>query len=418
MRGFRSALTITLGLMLAGSTLAPEAFGQAAGPSATPSPATPIPVLTPEPSVSALDPEAGQTPIDMDAGESTPEPDADPPVLDPEPIEPTLEQMVGQKLMITMAGHKMSKSLGRRIRNGEIGGVVLLARNVTTRPALRRLTRQLQRAAAKGGQPPLLISIDQEGGSVKRVGWAPPTLTVPEIGRLRSTKVARAQGARTGAALRRLGVNMNLAPVADVPRSRASFMLQQGRTFSFDSKRTARLANAFASGLASRGVLATMKHFPGIGLSTRNTDRFVDTIRAPKKGLRPDLLPYRTAIDRGIPLIMLSNATYVTYDRKNAAGWSRAIAHRLLRRELGFNGVSITDSLNGTANARGMKVRTLAARAARAGTDMILMTGSERSSSGLYKTLLNKAKQGSISKATLRASYDRIMALRESLRRP
>ena len=323
---------------------------------------------------------------------------------------------MGQKLVITMGGHKLRKDLARRIERAEVGGIVLLARNITSPSALRKLTRQLRGAAAKGDQPPLLIAVDQEGGSVRRIPWAPPTLTAPELGRLGSTRVARAQGARTGSALRRLGINMDLAPVADVPRTSASFMYQQGRTFSFAARRTARLAAAFASGLRSRGVLATMKHFPGIGLATRNTDREVSTIRASKAALRADLLPYRRAIRQGLPLIMLSNATFTAYDGKHAAGWSRAIVGELLRDELGFEGVTITDSLNGTAHARGMTVRALATRAARAGTDLILTTGSEGSSAYLFETLVDRAEQGRIPQAELRASYDRILALKERLR--
>lgn len=334
----------------------------------------------------------------------------------PSMSEPTLRQLVGQKLMITMAGRKPGKALLQRVRRGEIGGVVLLARNVGTRAGVTRLTRQLQRAAAKGGQPPLLISVDQEGSTVKRVPWAPPMVSVPEMGRLGSTQVARNQGARTGSALRRLGINMDLAPVADVPRSSDSFMLQQGRTFSSDAARTSELANAFADGLASRGVLPTMKHFPGIGRATRNTDRFVDTIRASKAALRSDLRPYRKAIRRDIPLIMLSNATYSAYDQRDAAGWSRKIATGLLREELGFEGVSITDSLNGTANARGTTVRRLAFEAARAGVDMLLVTGSERASAWLHSRLLSDARRGRIRRSDLQASYDRIVALKATLR--
>jgi beta-N-acetylhexosaminidase len=328
---------------------------------------------------------------------------------------PSLERMVGQKLMVTMAGSRVSPALARRVRQGEIGGVVLLGWNITTRPALVRLTRTLQRAAAEGGQPPLLIAIDQEGGSVKRVPWAAPTLSVPAMGRIGRAQVAHAQGALTGAALRRLGINVDLAPVADIPRSTASFMYQQGRTFSFDARRTATLAAAFASGLASRGVLATMKHFPGIGLAIENTDRGVETITASRAALRPDLRPYQRAIEHDVPLIMLSNATYTAYDRRNAAGWSHAIAVRLLRERLGFDGVTITDSLNGTAHARGRTVEGLAIRAARAGTDMILVTGSARSSSRLYRRLLAEAGDGSIPRATLQASYERILALKEPL---
>jgi beta-N-acetylhexosaminidase len=158
-----------------------------------------------------------------------------------------------------------------------------------------------------------------------------------------------------------------------------------------------------------------MKHFPGIGLATRNTDRNAESIGASRSALRTDLRPYRRAIRHGIPLIMLSNATYRAYDRRNAAGWSSAIADRLLRGDLGYTGVTITDSLNGTAHARGRTVKRLAIRAAIAGTDMILVTSSERSSSRLYAKLLAKAEDGSIPVATLRASHDRILALKDAL---
>jgi beta-N-acetylhexosaminidase len=332
----------------------------------------------------------------------------------PEPV-PTLEQMVGQKLVVTMAGTNPSRALLGMVRRGEVGGVVLVQRNIRTPAALARLTERLQRAAEQGDQPPLLIATDQEGGSVRRVPWAPPTLTVPEMGSSGSVRRARAQGARTGAALRRVGVNVALAPVADIPRSAASFMLQQGRTFSFDAGRTARLADAFAAGLRSRGVLATLKHFPGIGLATANTDRFVEIIPASRAALSRDLRPYRLAIRHDIPLIMLSNATYPAYDRRNGAGWSRAIVDDLLRRDLGYRGATITDSLNGTANARGTTVRELAVRAARAGTDLILVTGSERYSRYLFGALLAAARRGDIPVARLRASYDRILGLKQRL---
>ena len=178
---------------------------------------------------------------------------------------------------------------------------------------------------------------------------------------------------------------------------------------------TTRLANAFAMGLEAKGVVAAMKHFPGIGLAIQNTDHYPDVITVPRSTLQTDLQPYRKAIEQGIPMIMLSNATYTAYDSSNAAGWSYAIATTLLRHDLGFTGVSITDSLNGTAHSRGTSVKALAFKSAVAGVDMILMTGSEKTSRNLYATLLGQAKDGSIPYATLRASYDRILALKAGL---
>jgi beta-N-acetylhexosaminidase len=327
---------------------------------------------------------------------------------------PTLAQMIGQKLVVRMDGVTPSADLLGRIRRGEVGGVILFGANVTTATALRALTTQLHGAAAAGGQPRLLIAVDQEGGPIKRIPWAPPTMSPPEMGKAGSVSIARGQGASTGSALLDLGIDVDLAPVADVPASTASFMYAAGRTFSFDATTTATLSDAFASGLESKGVLATMKHFPGIGFATQNTDSNVVTIKASRAALAPGLLPYRTAIGHDVPLIMLSNATYTAYDAVHAAGWSRAIVS-LLRDDLGFAGVTITDSLDGTAHARGVSTRSLAIRVAQAGTDMILVTGSEASTRTVYSTLMDNAEAGTISRTVLRASYDRILALKEGL---
>jgi beta-N-acetylhexosaminidase len=327
----------------------------------------------------------------------------------------TLEQLVGQKLVVRMAGLTPSTDLLGRIRRGEVGGVILFGSNVSTRAALVALTAQLRAAATAGGQPPLLIAVDQEGGSIKRIPWAPPTLSPPQIGATGSASIARSQGARTGSALRALGINVDLAPVADVPASTATFMYRQGRTFSFSATRTAALADAFASGLEASGVVPSMKHFPGIGITRYDTDTHVVRILASQSRLARDLAPYRTAIAHRIPLIMLSNAIYTAYDRINAAGWSPAIGGTLLRRDLGFTGATITDALDGAASARGVPTWRLALGAARAGTDMILLTGSEASTRVVYEELLAHARSGLIPPATLRASYRRIVALKSGL---
>lgn len=330
-------------------------------------------------------------------------------------VGPSLEQLVGQKLMVRMGGTRPSAALLGRIRRGEVGGVVLLASNVRSPAQVRRLTRRLQRAASAGGRPPLLIAIDQEGGGVRRVSWAPPTMTVPAMGARGTTSVARRQGRLTGRALGALGINTDLAPVADIPRDRDSFMDQQGRVFSFDAAVTTRLATAFARGLSDGGVLATMKHFPGIGLATRNTDHSAGVIRATVRELQTDLRPYRRAIAANVPLIMLSNATYTAWDPDAAAGWSRAIAVDLLRGELGFEGISITDSLDGTANARGVSAGELAELAVGAGTDMVLLTGSERTTARVYERLLRAAEAGDFDRGELTASWNRILGVKERL---
>jgi beta-N-acetylhexosaminidase len=331
---------------------------------------------------------------------------------------PTLGQLVGQKLMVAMSGTSPSSDLLARIKAGQVGGVILFGSNITTAAALTSLTTKLRNAAAAGGQPPLLIATDQEGGSVKRVSWAAPTISVPDMGKLDSASTAFAQGKATGIDLACAGINNNLAPVADVPSSTASFMYQQGRTWSSSASVTATLSDAFASGLEAGYDVPAMKHFPGIGLATHNTDTNVVTITASKTTLAPGLLPYQKAISHHIPLIMLSNATYTAYDSANAAGWSHAISVGLLRTTLGFTGVTMTDSLSGTAASRGVSATSLAVKAAKAGTDMILVTGSEASTKATYASLLVDAQNGTIPVSTLQTSYARILALKGSMTSP
>jgi len=328
---------------------------------------------------------------------------------------PALEQLIGQKLIVSMQGKTPSQSLLGRARRGEVGGVLIHEWNFTTTAQLRAITQKLQRAASAGGQPPLLLAVDQEGGSVKTVATIPPTLSPPEMGVRGSTATARAQGRATGVALRTLGLNIDFAPVADVPLSHASFIYRQGRSWSFNASTTTSLTNAFAAGLGDGHVLATMKHFPGLGRATRTTDAYVVHVRASKSVLESGLAPYRLAVTNKVPLIMLSNAIYDAYDSHNAAGWSRAIGTTLLRGQLGFRGVTITDSLDGAAHARNIPTNPLAIRAAQAGTDLILLTGSEAASISVYQSLVRAAENGQLDRAGLLASYQRVLALKNSL---
>ena len=331
---------------------------------------------------------------------------------------PTTAQLIGQKLMVAMAGTTPSAALLGRVERGEVGGVILFGDNIASAGQLAALTAKLRAAAVAGGQPPLLIATDQEGGSVKRVTWAPPTLSAPQMGALGSGSTAYSQGESTGIVLGCAGINSNLAPVADVPSSSSSFMYQDGRTWSFSAATTATLSDAFASGLVAGGDVPAMKHFPGIGFAAANTDRNVVTITASASALAPGLSPYQAAIGHGVPMIMLSNATYTAYDSVNAAGWSNAISVGLLRSTLGFTGVSITDSLNGTAAARGVSATSLAIRAAAAGTDMILLTGSEAASAATFASLVTAVGNGTIPLPVLEASHERILALKAGLAPP
>ncbi len=331
-----------------------------------------------------------------------------------QPAAPSLARLVGQRLVVAMTGAHANRQILARIRAGQIGGVILFGGNISTRAQLSALTSSLQAAAHAGGQPPLIIATDQEGGEVKRLPWAPPNLSAQALG-TRPASRSQSSGAAAGAALAAAGVNVDLAPVADIPAGGQDFIAAQRRAFSTDRFTVARDAAAFAAGLEHGGALPTLKHFPGLGLATVSTDAALVRITAPAARLRRGLLPYRVAFRRGLdPIVMLSTAVYPAFDWR-AAAWSPPIIHGVLRGDLGFSGVTITDSLDAAAAVRRQSDPVVALRSARAGADLLLITGSQATSAGVYTHLLAAAASGALPMSNLTASYNRIVALKGRL---
>jgi len=238
-----------------------------------------------------------------------------------------------------MQGSTPSGSFLRRIRTGQIGGVVLFQNNATE-SQVPGLVAKLQAAAHAGGQLPLVIAVDQEGGLVKRLP-GPPTLAPAAM---HTATVAKAQGVATGRYLHRLAINVDLAPVLDVPASSSAFIFS--RAFSTSPAAVASNGVAFAQGLVAGGVAATAKHFPGLGRLTESTDYAPETVHASRAALASDLTPFRKAIAAGVPAVMVGTAVYPAYGDDLPAACSPAIVTRLLRGSLHFGGVVLSDDLD------------------------------------------------------------------------
>lgn len=322
-----------------------------------------------------------------------------------------LRRLVGERLVIAMSGTRPDAALLARVRAGRVGGVILFGSNIASPSQVSRLTARLRAAARAGGYLPPLVMTDQEGGEVRRIPWAPPTLTPPQLGARNDTVTARRQGGATARALRALGIDVDLAPVADVPRTPASFIARQGRAYSSSRFVVARMAGSFAVGLDRGGVAATMKHFPGLGWATQSTDDTFVRIDASRRAIERDILPYRVGTRRGLPLVMLSTAVYPALDFR-AAAWSPPVI-RLLRHDVGFRGVTITDSLDAAAGVRHLGLGSVALRSARAGADLLLVTGSEAASAAVEQRLGQAARTGRLPRSQLVASYRRIRALQQ-----
>ena len=268
----------------------------------------------------------------------------------------------------------------RRLRDGETVGAVLFGGNVVDAAQTKRLTGQIQDAA--GGDA--LVMVDQER-TVRQLPFA-----------------------NTADDLARAGVNVNLAPVADVAGPDS---VMAGRAFATDVPEN---VVAASNELLDVGVLPTPKHFPGFGRATENTDDAPVTIDASREELETDLEPFRAAVDADVPLVMASHALYPALDPEHIASQSPAILQGLLRDELGFDGAVITDSLEAEAVLARSSVEVAAERSLAGGADLLLMTG-RGSWIHVFPYLLRRARVSASLRARIAESAARVEALRARL---
>ncbi len=320
-----------------------------------------------------------------------------------EPVDRlSLRRQVGQLTISSFPDPTAPGYVRRRLRARETAGVILFGLNAGTRSQWRRLTRSVQRSA----RGEALVMVDQEGGEIRTVSWAGPVASQLQQGEPSAVRRIAHDAARE---LRGAGVNVNLAPVADVPGGTAPAL--GSRVFAGGPRAIAASTRAAIEGMSSAGVAATAKHFPGLGRAQVNTD---DASADVAGALERDLVPFRAAIAAEVPLVMLSHARYPALDPDRIASQSPLIATRLLRQTLGFEGVVVTDSIEAQAVLERSTVGRAAERSIRAGADLILTTGSA-SWNQVNPWLLRRARASKAFRERVRRSAARVLVLKERL---
>ncbi|MEA2497307.1 MAG: beta-N-acetylhexosaminidase [Thermoleophilaceae bacterium] len=316
-----------------------------------------------------------------------------------------LERQIGELLMIAFPGTTPPGYVQRALRHGRAGGVILFRGNATSPAVTRALTRRLQRA----GRKQVLIATDQEGGSIRILPWAFPQASQ---GATPIPAKARAQAARAATDLAAVGVNVTLAPVADVGGSGSAM---NGRAFPGGAADVTALVRASISGYRATRVAPTLKHFPGLGAATTNTDDAPVTISSARAALAlRDLPPFSAGIRAGAPLVMASHALFKGLDSANIASQSKPILTDLLRGKLGFKGVVITDSMEAAAVLKRSSLELAALRSVSAGADLLLLTG-PGSFPRVRNQLLVAAKRSAKFRARVAEAAARVIALKRSL---
>jgi beta-N-acetylhexosaminidase len=328
----------------------------------------------------------------------------------------TIEEKVGQLLMFGYPGTTVDGTVMTLVRDWRVGGLVLLGSNAVGPRSLADFTAEVQAIAQEDGRPGLLLSIDQEGGLVLRLA-EPFTqfLGADSLGATQDPTFVEGAAAAIGEEMRTVGLNMNLAPVLDVAGDPISPPIAT-RSFGGDPALVSELGTAFVRGLHESDTIATAKHFPGHGSVPEDSHTAVPYDYRDEATLRSvDLAPYVAAIEAGVDVIMTAHVIYpaLVGDALEPATLSPAIVDGILRSELGFTGVVLTDSMTMAAITDLHDVGEASVLAVEAGVDMLLVVGDFGTQTVVRNALLSAVSTGRISEERLDQSVRRILDLKE-----
>lgn len=314
----------------------------------------------------------------------------------------TLEEKVGQLLMIGFHGKAVDDHLRGMLVDRHVGGVIVFFRNIEDGPSLARLTSEIQAKA----KYPLLLSADQEGGSVLRVRRGASLLpSAMGAGRL-GADAARAVGRIGGREMRAMGINLNLAPVLEINHpSNPGIGI---RAFGEDPQTVARCGAAYVQGLQEAGVLACAKHFPGKGLARQDAHLSLPVIDRSLEELESwELIPFRAAFEAGCKVAMTSHCSYPRLDDRPAT-ISPVVLTELLRERLGFDGILITDDMEMGAILNHRDGAEASEAAFLAGADILLICADPAIQIQTYDRMLEGFRSGRLPVEKLDRAVERI----------
>jgi beta-N-acetylhexosaminidase len=333
----------------------------------------------------------------------------------------SIDEQIGQLLMVGFPGKEPTPEVLDLIQAGHVGGIILFSRNLESPRQILHLTSTLQQAARSAGHPyPLLIATDQENGIVRRTGSA--TTCFPGnmgLGAINSQAATEAVARATGQELRALGITMNLAPDVDVSNNPANPVIGV-RSFGSDPELVARMGTNAVMGYRAAGVVATLKHFPGHGDTDTDSHLALPVVPFDIERLEAiELKPFRWAIEASAETLAVMTAHVavpaITGSSTLPATLAPEVINGLLRTQIGFDGVVITDCLEMRAISAGVGIAEGAVRALQAGADIVLVSHRyDRQMTGL--TAIREAvEQGDLSASVVQAAAERVLRLKERL---
>ena len=318
---------------------------------------------------------------------------------------------VGQLMMIGIHGKSLNDDARFMLNEYRVGGIILFDRNMESKDQVKTLITDINKAGKSAGLTPLFLGIDQEGGAVARMD--DKLIKVPpaeEVGK-ESVEQAASLAKEVGTELKDLGFNINFAPVADLG-------LTYGRSYSTNPDEVVRYAGAVGKAYDEAGLWYSYKHFPGIGKT--DVDLHADTSIVPVSKetlLSEDTKVFVDLIKQSKPntyTIMVSHAMYPQIDPDHPSSLSKAIITDWLRKDMGYNGVVVTDDMDMGALAKHYTFGDMAVQSILAGSDILLVCHEYEHMQEAYNGLMKAVKDGRISKERLDESVKRILLMKMS----
>jgi beta-N-acetylhexosaminidase len=330
----------------------------------------------------------------------------------------TLEQKVGQLFMVGFPGTRVTTEVRYLFRDLCFGGVILFKRNLNDVDQTRALIRELQDFALEATGLPLFVAIDEEGGPIVRLPKGSPIFPGPmALAATKSITNVRAIARATARELKSLGFNLDFAPIMDVasePRNPAIGV----RSFGEDPDLVSQYGSAYIQALQTQGIMATAKHFPGLGACAKDPHLTLPMVFQDRDHLeRIDFPPFRAAVSSRVSWVMVSNACYPVLEREPGlpACLSRSIVSGLLRKELGFNGLIVTDDLTMGAVSRRFTIAEASLRSLKAGCDQVLICRQPRVQALARKSVLRAFQARELTEKRLGESLERILKAKSFL---
>lgn len=336
----------------------------------------------------------------------------------------SLEEKVGQLMMVGVDAQAPKQSSNEAVDTHHVGNIFIAGRTTAGSQATQKVISSFTSKVGPGTThaTPMLVATDQEGGEVQVLagsGFSDIPSALDQSAQPRDQLVA---SARTwGKELADVGVNMNLAPVADlvdIARPASNEPIGRwGREYGHDAATVSSQAGAFAEGMQASKVIPTYKHFPGLGRVKDNTDTsagVVDSTTTRSADTAVSVI-FGAAIAAGAPVIMVSSATYSLIDPSAPAVFSSTIVTDMLRREMGFSGVVITDDVSAAVQVQDVSAGDRAVRAIRAGCDIVLASADPTVAADMVKALIATARSDPAFAARVDESATRVLNLKKSL---